>query len=390
MTRSTTPLSLGSDIEEVYDVFGEGFIFHHMGLESEMYERVERKAQRVRDAMLELDCPLGLLQRFEGAVSRINRSGDPLPGGFGPKDFRLMVATTERDLSVLMGEIRGHLGTGDAELYDLGVMLSRLSMSLRAVAWPFSDDPMLVQYHEIYLKELTRVVPIVTRMVQAVWDREGLGDDLEPELRRSLSALENHLAGWDGGSDGWSRTAFARTEEIFAAVGALLGKALPPRPDADQRPPVAGGEMLGQLRDLRGRIYQHYLARDFANAEQGQRLLIDDCRRTIGPSHELTLAVRNDLALTLLSQGRGDLAADRAYDVAEEAQRFLGARDPATAREQVRTLFVLMATKQFDECADFYQSKLLWLVQANPSELDPRLLEIRQELLGLVGGGKEK
>jgi hypothetical protein len=381
---------LGSDIEEVYNVFGEGFIFRHMGLEPEMYDQVERKAQRVRDAMLELGCPMELVQRFEQAASRINRSGEPLLGGVGPEEFRRVVAATARDLSSLMGEVRGRLGTGDAELYDLGVMLSRLSMCLRAVAISVQDSTMLAQYHETYLKELDRVVPIVTRMVQAVWDRKTLGDELEPELRRTLSILADHLTRWDGGSTSWSRTAFAHTEKVFSAVGALLGKASSPRPDADQRPPVVGEEMLGQLRELRRRVYQLYLARDFANAEKGQRLLIDDCRRTIGPSHELTLAVRNDLALTLLSQGRGNLAADWASDVADEAERFLGARDPATAREQVRTLSVLMCTKPFDECFAFYQPKLLWLVLASPSDLDPGLVEIRQELLGLIGGGPEE
>ena len=196
--RSTRPLSLGSDIKEVYNVFGEGVIFRHMSLEPKMYEQVERKAQRVRDAMLDLGCPLELVQRFEVATSQINRSREPLPAGLGPEEFRLMVAATERDLSSLMGEVRGHLGTADAELYDLGVMLSRLSMCLRAVAMSVSDSPMLVQYHEIYRKELARVVPIVTRMVEAGWDRKGLGDELEPELRRSLSVLADHLTRWDG------------------------------------------------------------------------------------------------------------------------------------------------------------------------------------------------
>jgi hypothetical protein len=287
-----------------------------------------------------------------------------------------------------MGEVRGHLAAGDAELYDLGIMLSRLSLCLRAVTVPIPDDPMLAQYRGTYLKELARVVPIVTGMVQTVQEHPVLGEDLPPGLRRSLPLLAAHLAGWDGGSDGWSRTALARTEEVLGSIG-VVGKVAPPRPDADRSPPAANEDMVRQLRELRYRVYQFYLARDFANAEKGQRLLIDDCRRTIGPWHELTLAVRNDLALTLLSQGRGDLAAERAYDVSDDAERVLGAREPATAREQVRTLFILMATKEFNECAGFYQSKLLWLVNANPSELDPQLLDTRQQLLGLIGGGPE-
>ena len=63
--------------------------------------------------------------------------------------------------------------------------------------------------------------------------------------------------------------------------------------------------MLGQLRELRGRTYQLYLARDFANAEKGQRLLIDDCRRTIGPSHELTLAAQRSRPHPLVPGPRG-------------------------------------------------------------------------------------
>jgi hypothetical protein len=381
MTRSVRPLTLGMDIEEVYDVFGEGIIFHHVGLPLGSYEQLERQAQRARDAMLDLGCPPGLVQRFEAAAARVNRSGEPPPGGL--EGLRLIVETTARDLGNLMEEVRGHLAGGDAELYDLGVMLSRLGLCLRVVGSPVPDDPMLVRYRETYLAELARVVPIVTEMVLTVQGQ--LGDELEPALQQSLSRLDDHLARWDGGSHDWCRTASERTEEVFGSIGVVLGKVAVASSDTDQTTPAPDENLVPRLRELRYRVYQLYLEGDLANAEKGQRLLIDDCRKTIGPRHELTLAVRNDLALTLLSLGRGDLAADRAYDVSEDAERFLGAREPASAREQIRTLFILMSTKEFDECIAFFQGKLSWLADAEPGELDPRLVDPRQELLKLIG-----
>lgn len=388
MTNSITPLTLGIDIEEVYETFGEGLILFHMGLQAAQYEQGERQAQRVRDGMLDLGCPMDLVRRFEAAASRINRSGDSLPDGLSPDQYSLMVSATATDLSILMGDVRGHLPSPNAELYDLGVMLARLSLCLRFVTTAVHDDE-LVEYHRIYLQELARVVPILTGMIQTVRELPAFNELLPHEPLQGLSQLASHLTRWDGGSDGWSQAAHAYTERFLRSIGMALGQPVSPQPETKQTP-LGTEDLKDQLRELRQRVYQLYLAGDFANAEKGQRLLIDDCRRTIGPWHEMTLGVRNDLALTLLSQGRGDVAADRAYDVADETERVLGGRHAATAREQVRTLYVLMATKDFEECARFYQSKLLWLAKADPRELDPPLRQTRQELVRLVGGDSEK
>jgi len=389
MTRSITPLVVGVDIEEVYMVFGEGLILAGIGLHPPLHEQVERKARRVRDGMLQLGCPVPLVRRFEAAASRIHRAGDPLPAGVDLPTFGQMVAETEREISRLMGEVRAHLAAGDGELYDVGVMLARLHLCLRVLTGgPTGDSPTVLARRQLYLKELTRVVPIAAQMVAAVRGQPGLGEDLEPELQHGLAALADQLGRWDGGSDGWQRSAIARADDVFASMGVMETRS-PPSRETDGTGPGPKEEVLAHIRDLRYRLYQLFLSHDLANAEQGQRLLIEDCRRAIGPMHELTLAVRNDLALTLLFEGRGDLAADRAYDVADDAERALGARDQATAREQLRTLFVLMATKGFDESAQFYQSKLEWLANAEPSELDPQLRDTRQELLERIGRAGE-
>ena len=382
MNGFETPLELGIDIEETFQIFGEGFIYTNMGLEEEAYELAERKAGRVRDAMLDLGCPTSMVQRFEAAASRIIRSGDPLPRG-GPKKLRRMVDETADELGRLMGEVRGVLLDEDGEVFDVGVMLARLSLCLRALSVP--PTPTLAEYRQLYQTELERVVPIIASMIETVRRRPSWNEVPGPELRRSVTELAGQLARWDGGSDEWCRTARVKTDEVFASFGAV-GKMMASTPDTEEASPSTGEDVLTQLRELRVRVYQLVQARDLDNAEKGQRLLIEDCRRILGPFHELTLAVRNDLALTLLYQGRGDLAADWSYDVSTDAETALGERAPATAREAVRTLFILMATKGPEENLQFFR-KLDWLVQASPDSLDPELVATRQELLKLMGQG---
>jgi hypothetical protein len=308
-----------------------------------------------------------------------------LPGG-GPEGFREVVEIAGRELGQIMSDVRNVLREENAESYDVGVMLSRLSLCLRAVTASTAGlSAAMLEYRQVYATELIRVVPIVAGMIETVRRRPSWNDLPAPEVRRTVTELAGKLARWDGGSDAWCQEARIKAEEVFASFGAVE-QTLIPTPDAGEPPVSTSEEIVAQLRELRSRLYQLFLARDLGNAEKGQMLLIEDCRRHVGPLHELTLAVRNDLALTLLYQGRGDIAADRAYDVSADAERAWGDRDPATAREEVRTLFILMATKEFDECLRFSQ-KLDWLAQANPDELDPDLAETRRELLKMTRPG---
>jgi hypothetical protein len=391
MTRSERPLLLGIDIEEVYDVFGEGVMIAGPGLQPAHFEMVERKAQRVRDALVDLGIAAPLVGRFEASTAGLQRAGDPLPPGMDLQAFDLAVMRTGREISSLMGEIRDGLRDEDAETYDLGVMLSRLDLCLRIVTTS-AQTPEAERYVAVYLEELTRVVPIVDEMVAAVLARAEPFERSDPELRRSLTAVLDLLDRWDGGSANWSMATKARVDDAFAVLG-VTGQAPPLAASAEASDEAVTGsstDLETQLEDLRERVYRLFLDGDLDNAERGQRLLIEDCRKTVGPAHPLTLAVRNDLALTLMVRGQGDLAADRALDVADEAEKVLGARHPVTAHEQVRTLFILMATKDLAECFEFSRSRLGWLEDADPRDLDPELRTVRDELFEVTGRKPEE
>jgi hypothetical protein len=126
-------------------------------------------------------------------------------------------------------------------------------------------------------------------------------------------------------------------------------------------------------------------ARDFVNAAGGQRLLLDECRLTIGADHKLMFNVRGDLCLSVLAQGRADLVVDLALDVADDARARFGARDVTTVEAEMVTLFILMCTRKFPEVSAFYRSKLQWLAATDPDALAPELRTLRLSLLNLTG-----
>ena len=87
----------------------------------------------------------------------------------------------------------------------------------------------------------------------------------------------------------------------------------------------------------------------------------------IGPTHPFALAVRADLCMTLLGLERPDLAVDLAYDLADAAERAHGSRHPVTAHTQLQALFVLMCTREFDECFEFSRS-LIFSCSPRPTQ----------------------
>lgn len=391
MIQSRLPLYLGIEIEEVYMPFGESFMLEGPGLDPVKYESFERKAQRVREALLSIGVSKRLVRRFEDFTSRAHRSGDPLPDGMDFDSFFLMVMGTSRDLGGLMEDVRKELNETDATLYDLGIMLARFDLCLRALRLADSGldlgeggdyGEFLSKKHDIYQKELARVVPTLTNFVEDAMEQAQLPETLDRELLTSLAPFAEHLRRWEEGSTEWRRIATSHAYDIFTSLG-FVTQVNAPQVGARESSESSNDQLLVAAQQSRSRHYERALEGDLDGAEEGQRRLIEETRHTFGPAHELTLNVRNDLALTFLLQGKGDLAADRAYDVVSDAERAHGPRSATTAYEQVRTLQILMATRNVDEVLDFYQSRLQWLADSDPDDLEIDLIETRSELLEL-------
>ena len=205
--------TLGVDIEEVYIVFGEALQLMTGGLMPDHYDAVERKAQRVRDALLDHGCPHDLVQQFERVAAAIHRAGDPIVGGPEGLYHETMAAT--RELDAVMVGVRGQLGEDDARLYDLGIMLARLHLCLRVVTPP-AGDPEGV---ELYRTELARVVPSSLDMLAESEAAGLLGRAMSAELEELLRRVNDELLRWDGGSDAWCRATRTRLDRVFSAAG---------------------------------------------------------------------------------------------------------------------------------------------------------------------------
>src|SRR5690349_14405631 len=103
---------LGLDIEEVYAIFGESIQVSMGGaLNPAHYEDVERKAQRVRDALLEFSLPFELVEWFEAITATIYQTGDPRAADLE----RVSEASRQagENLSALMHEVREQLPPDD-------------------------------------------------------------------------------------------------------------------------------------------------------------------------------------------------------------------------------------------------------------------------------------
>jgi hypothetical protein len=374
--RTAHAFLLGLEIEEVYAIFGESIQIQMGGaLQPAHYEQVERKAQRVRDFLLDFDAPFELVQRFEAVTAMIYRHGDPRAADLGRVHAESMEAAGR--LSELMHEVRGRLSHDDAALYDLGVMLARLHLCLRVLA-PTDGSPS-PEFREVYAAELARVVPVVQGFLVAGLD--AVARTGSEEFHERMRSLAREVDTWDGGSERWCRATRDRLERVLAAAGLL-----PRDADVPQSPANDAEAAVRALLEEREYARERFEARDLAGAEETQRALIEECGRRIGFDHPFTLAVRADLSFTLLALGEGDLAAEEAYALADDAERRFGGHDPNTARTQIHSLFVLMATRGPEECLDFYSSRLGWLARADPSSLDAELADVRRELDELTSG----
>jgi hypothetical protein len=383
--RGPSAFYLGLDIEEVYVIFGEGLQFGLGGLSPSHYDQIERKTQRVRDALLDFGCPVALVQRFETVASRVYRAGDPR----GADLARLgdESAQTAQMLSALMHEVPDHLGVDDAALYNLGVMVVRLHLCLRVlIPNEGIEEPPPVR--ELYKAELRRIVPIVRDFLAAA--EQAVTRTGSEQLSARLRSLAGQIEAWDGGSERWCQAARQRVDRVFAAVGALPRRPLEPpsAPDDELSPEELEALVDAGVRafeEARQHAQQLWSADDFVAAEQAQRALIEESRRRFGFNNPFTVSVRGDLAVTLVALERGDLAADLVYDLADDVERTFGQRHPTTAATHVHVLFILIATRSFDEVIRFRLSRLGWLREADPATLDPELAEIQRDLFELTG-----
>jgi hypothetical protein len=387
--RAPPAFLLGLDIEEVYVIFGEGLQLMLGGLSPSHYDQIEQKAQQVRDALLDFGCPVALVQRFEAVASRVYRAGDPRAAD--PARLRDEDARTAHVLSDLMTQARGHLGADDATLYDLGVMLARLHLCLRVLTPSEGTEP-LPEERDLFIAELRRVVPTVRDFLAAA--EQAVARAGSEQLSARLRSLAGQIEAWDGGSERWCQAARTRLDRVFAAVGALPRSPIEPSsaPDDELSPEEQEAQIEAQVdagvrafEETRQHAQQLFSANDFAAAEQVQRTLIEECRRRIGFNNPFTLSVRGDLSFTLVALEQGDLAADLVYDLADDAERTFGQRDPKTAATHVHVLFVLMLTRDFDESSQFLVSRLGWLYEADPATLNPELAEIQRDLFELTG-----
>jgi hypothetical protein len=212
----TSPLDaflLGLDIEEIYMVFAEGFQLAGRGLGPAHYAVIERKVERVRELLLGFGCPASLIGRVGDAAFKVRRADDDANldiDAFAAETFR-----ARDELSDLMLDVRRHLASGDALLYDLGVMFARLHLCVRVLASGNAPRDL----RKLYGKELERVFPIVVQFIEEA-DAEGVLDRAATDpFERQLHSLPETLPPWDGGSSRWCEEVRERLDHLFGTAG---------------------------------------------------------------------------------------------------------------------------------------------------------------------------
>jgi hypothetical protein len=371
-------LIFGIDIEELYFDFGEGHRYFKMMAGMGQGPRLhEDKAVRVRNTMWSLPALSTLVPRLNDLLGQ--EFEDPA-AALDPE--------LERAFDRLMTDVRNAL-SGDIRLwYDTGVLLARFSLCVNVVAEP--PDLPGTTFEGTYRKELVRVVPLLTRVLLglvsvAAWLRASL------LLRKQLGSLLRHLAGWDGGSTDWCRTARERTDWVFSVIGmthygtSLLHVLSMAMAHSGQTADEATSDEVTPDKESEfwrreGELTKALLAGEAEAAEDGLRTLVQTSRRTFGARHPLVFLAQADLCLALLALGRVPLCVDLAYDTADEARLHLGDRHPVTATVSRTTWWLLHLTGRATEAAEFKEARLAWLLAASPEELPPELAQLPETL----------
>ncbi|MFD2686455.1 hypothetical protein ACFS5L_16645 [Streptomyces phyllanthi] len=381
-------LILGIDIEELYFDFGDAHRLFKMvaGIQEAVVRLHDDKVMRVRDAVWALPGSSTLVPRLDDLLGR--ECEDPA---------KALDRDLERAFDRLMGDVRGAL-SGDAVFwYDTGVFLARFSLCVNVVAEP--PDQLGFDFEGLYRKELARVGPLLAQALLRVsavsaWLRASL------PLRRQLGSLLRHLAGWDGGSTDWCRTARERTDRVFSALGMThSGTSLPHAMDAivahagqtadEVTPDEEAADELTRSEEAEfsrreSELVKVLLAGDAEAAEEGLRALVQTGRRTIGARHPHVLMAQATLCLALHALRRTPLCVDLAHDTADEARLHLGDRHPVTASVARTTWWLLHVTGRDTEAAEFMEARLAWLLSARSEELSPELWLIRETFADLV------
>lgn len=383
-------IMLGVVIEEIYRLFGEGIYTISGGLLDRDYEMHERAVAMTRDYLLGFGCDPSLVHAFDVTAWRVRRRGClPRSGDLASQNL-----DTALSLSDIMHKIREQLGPHKGTLYDAGVMLARLQLCLRCTIEPPPDNgPWRLQHYALYTRELNRVYPITAKILTPVCDDPLLKERLDPRLRERLLRIAGHLEHFDS-STAWKSKCLTFIDALFAALGFIdnpLSLVTNSADGNDARAPGSQSQaetVIGHLLQQRTLLQQLQLEGDFALAETGQRRLLNDCRRTFGFGHPLTIRVRSDLCLSLLGLGRSQLACAMIQDLADDGERWHGPRwagmEAAHAARVLLTLWT--ATRNFAECRHYIEVRLGWLRDGASEALDEALRPVQKELFDLMGG----
>ncbi|MFF6877361.1 hypothetical protein ACFY9S_18850 [Streptomyces sp. NPDC012474] len=366
---------LGIDIEELYFDFGEGHrylkLIAGVGQGSRLHED---KAIRVRNTMWSLPALSALVPRLNDLLGQEHEE----PAAAVDPEL-------ERSFDRLMADVRKALPGDAASWYDTGVFLARFSLCVNIVVEPPVELPG-TDFEATYRKELARVVPHLAQVLlglasRTAWLRAS------PPLRGQLASLLRQLAAWDSGSADWCRTARARTDRLFAALGmthsetsllhavsaaaAHLGQTADELTTDESEP-----DMESEFWCRETELMKALLAGEAEAAEDGLRTLVQTGRRTLGSRHPFVLLAQSDLCLALHALGRVPLCVDLAYDTADEARLHFGHRHAVTATVSRTTWWLLHLTGRADEAAEFKEARLAWLLAADPDELPPELAQL--------------
>ncbi|MFE8963397.1 hypothetical protein [Streptomyces iakyrus] len=374
----------GIDIEELYFDFGEGHGRLKMIVGAGQGSRLhEDKAIRVRNTMYSLPSLSALVPRLNDLLGQEHEDS-----------ATAVEPEHERSFDRLMVDVRNALPDEAALWYDTGVFLARFSLVVIIVAEP-PPEVGGTDFEGTYRKELARVVPLLAHALlvlvsRAAWLRAS------PALRKQLLSLLRQLGDWDGGSADWCRTARARADRVFSAIGMthsgtslwhVVSTAAAQRGQtADQ--PAAGEpapDMESEFRHREGELMKALLAGEAEAAEEGLRTLVQTGRRTLGSRHPLVLLAQANLCLALHALGRVPLCVDLAYDTADEAGLHFGERHALTATVSTTTWWLLHLTGRTTEAAEFEEARLAWLLAADPDELPPELAQLPSMLATPTG-----
>ncbi|WP_051814389.1 hypothetical protein RFN58_33535 [Streptomyces iakyrus] len=374
----------GIDIEELYFDFGEGHRHLKMIVGAGQGPRLhEDKAIRVRNTMYSLPSLSTLVPRL-----------DDLLGQEHENPATAVDPVHERSFDCLMVDVRNAL-PGDAGFwYDTGVFLARFSLCVIIVAEPPQELPE-TDFEGTYRRELARVVPLLKHVLlvlvsRAAWLRAS------PALRKQLLALLRQLGDWDGGSADWCRTARARADRVFSAIGmthsgtsilhVVSAAGAQSGRTADEPPTDAPApDMESEFRHREKELMKALLAGEAEAVEEGLRTLVQTGRRTLGSRHPLVLLAQADLCLALHALGRVPLCVDLAYDTADEACLHFGERHALTATVSTTTWWLLHITGRATEAAEFKEARLAWLPATDPDELPPELAQLPGMRAGPTG-----